>query len=219
MKIALLGLAGAGKDTTAELIHKLTNHDFKIDRFAAPLKRAAEYVFGPTFDERDEKNLQHKWRSTPKADRGVQAAYDMCQSLHFTDAELDKAGELYFEVIDPKLMLSPREYQQLLGTEVVRHVNEHAFVDRIKKLEGNWAIPDARFANELLDVNVFVYKPDLEFLPHESEKLAQELQCMVQEHQPVMQLLHPQYGIIRVLYNTGTIDDLESDVKYLLNTL
>ena len=54
MQIAMIGLAGAGKDTSALILQRVLKErgmDFIIDRYAAPLKRAAREVFGKDFDD------------------------------------------------------------------------------------------------------------------------------------------------------------------------
>ena len=90
-----------------------------------------------------------------------------------------KAGELYYDNIDYLRVMSPRCYQQLLSTQLVRTVKPDAFVKRIASKD-LIVVPDVRFDNELLDINLFVYRPDIEYKDHESEKLAQELQDLVQ---------------------------------------
>lgn len=175
MRIGILGLAGAGKDTTALLLQQALaekGYTFKIDRFAAPLKDAARKVFGSNFDDRDIKEVP----VPVDPDHMLEVVYWMCDSLGFTDAEMDKASELFAETLGILDVCSPRKFQQLLGTDVVRVVRPTAWVDRISGLHGNYIIPDCRFENELQGTNIliarygFVPKPE-----HPSEHLAWDL--------------------------------------------
>lgn len=163
MKIGIIGCAGAGKDTVANIVCKL-NPKFAVARFAEPLKCAAHRAFGDRFDDRDVKEVRIPVTEELAAGLLLEA-YDMCERmLQFSDEELDKAGELYAEVecFYVGSEISPREYQQILGTEVVRKVRDTAFVDAVACREGDIVVPDVRFANEAngFDLLLYVYRPD-----------------------------------------------------------
>lgn len=168
-----MGLAGAGKDTTALILQRILGGSFVIDRYSAPLKQAAKRVFGDDFDNRDFKEVPVKVNQ----DRMIEATFDCLQALKFNEEENERASELFFDHLGFKTILSPREYQQLLGTEVVRAVRSSAWVDRIRKKSGNIIITDARFENEASDVNILVRRfGDVPRPHHPSELLAWELQ-------------------------------------------
>ena len=185
MKIGIIGCAGAGKDTVANIICKL-NPKFSVARFAEPLKYAAGRAFGPRFDDRDVKEVRIPV-TEEQADALLLAAYDMCnRKLQFSDEELDKAGELYAEIerFYAGSEVSPREYQQILGTEVVRKVRDTAFVDAITCREGDIVVPDVRFANEanVFDLLLYVYRPDSPRVAnHASEQLARNIAEEIEE--------------------------------------
>lgn len=154
MKIGFVGLAGAGKDTAAEIL--AAGIGYKIDRFAAPLKAAAELVFGPDFDKREVKEVPVHI-TLGLFDDMMDAAFACSYALFGDDqAKLNSAGVLFdrvFAVYDPMRLepvefISPRTFQQLLGTEVMRQVKDSCFRDRLFTLD-NVLIPDVRFANEL----------------------------------------------------------------------
>lgn len=175
MRIGILGLMGAGKDTTALLLQqalKEKGYDFKIDRFAAPLKDAARKVFGENFDDRDVKEVP----VSVDPDHMLEIVFWMCDKLGFTDTEMDKASSLFAETLGILDVCSPRKFQQLLGTEVVRAVRSTAWVDRVAALKGNYIIPDCRFENELQGTNILVIRPETVPKPaHPSEHLAWDL--------------------------------------------
>lgn len=216
MKIGILGLAGAGKDTIATKISKELG--LSIDRYAAPLKQAALRVFGESFDDRAAKDIAVPWSGTIRQSNGSFAASEMCRDLGFYEDEMLKAGELYYEHIDYLRSMSPRRYQQLLGTQLVRTVKPNAFVKRIASKD-LIVVPDVRFDNELLDINLFVYRPDIEYKDHESEKLAQELQDLVQSTGAQLYVEHPLYGVFHLINNVGSIDDLDHELQYFYNSI
>lgn len=177
MQIAMIGLAGAGKDTSALILQRVLKErgmDFIIDRYAAPLKRAAREVFGKDFDERDIKEV----RKSIGQDRIIEATFRCLNVLGFDDAEHDKASHLFFEHMPLSRPISPREYQQILGTEVVRAVRPTAWVDRIRSIKTkNVIISDARFENELCFKNILVRRfENIDKPKHPSEHLAWDLQ-------------------------------------------
>jgi len=162
IKIGLMGLAGSGKDTFAELLQaefKALGLDVEIDRFAAPLKRAAERVFGPKFDDRATKEVP-ELLTAEQWDRLVDASFLCAVELFGTDEyKLDQSSDLHAEVfakfdpfsLDP-LPLSSRLFQQLLGTEVMRAVDPECFTRRIFNSKQHVIATDVRFENEATGV-------------------------------------------------------------------
>lgn len=177
MQIAMIGLAGAGKDTSALILQRVLKErgmDFEIDRYAAPLKTAARTVFGPKFDDRDVKEVP-VWVDY---DTAIEAALHCCHELGFTDEEHDAASEAFFEAMPLSSRISPRLYQQLLGTEVVRNTRKSAFLDRLRNDKTrNLIITDTRFENELCFKNILVRRfENIDKPKHPSEHLAWDLQ-------------------------------------------
>lgn len=168
MIIRLIGLAGAGKDTLAQMLLD-AGVPAVIDRHAAPLKTAARKVFGLRFDDRDVKEVA--------VTVSYAAAYDAaCAAVQ------DLTGYRLFDYIfrhvfadrltrDGRgLVVSPREYQQLLGTEIVRAIEPDAFVARLERdAEARYLahgletiVPDCRFPNEVGRLTVLI-------VPHPSQ--------------------------------------------------
>ena len=124
--IAITGLKGSGKDTTADYIIK--NYDnWEKDSFAGTLKDATSAIFGW-----DRKMLAGE---TPE-DREIRETRD--------DYWSEKLG---FEV-------TPRIVLQKLGTDCLRsHFHQNIWVDslerKIRNTDKNVIITDCRFKNEI----------------------------------------------------------------------
>ena len=176
MKIGILGLAGSGKDTFANM---LLEHlpDFKIDRYARPLKELTCRIFNLTMEEVEDRVIKEKPVQVSR-DTMVHEVFDTLNNvLNFTDEELDKASELYFEHFQSTRAMSPREFQQIFGTDVVRAVKPTAWVDRLHSVQGSLIVPDVRFENELCDYNILVLKEFETPRPqHTSEHYAWDLE-------------------------------------------
>lgn len=176
MKVGILGLAGAGKDTFANM---LLEHlpDFKIDRYARPLKELTCRIFGLTMEEVEDRVIKEKPVQVSR-DVMIQEVFKTLScSLHFTDEELDKASELFFEHFQSARAMSPREFQKIFGTDVVRAVKPTAWVDRLHSVQGNLIVPDVRFENELCDINFLVMgATGIQRPAHPSEHYAWDLE-------------------------------------------
>ena len=159
-RIIIFGLAGAGKDTVSDMIRdKLTAKDLVVvqDKFARLLKETALAVFGTDFDERDVKEV-----GTVVSTLSLQIACDkMFLKLWPDDAVMrNQATVKLLAVLMPYSTginfygLSPRKFQQLLGTEVVRSVDENAWANETKaRTTGKtyYVVSDGRFKSELLE--------------------------------------------------------------------
>lgn len=181
MKIGLCGLAGSGKDTAAVIIQELLAEQgkhFTIDRYAALLKEAARQVFGETFDDRDVK--EESVFVTPDLFDRMTDAVDYLHlklGLDYTQGEL--LWEAFDQHIKPLTWISPRLFQQLVGTELGRKVNPNIWVDYLKRKAQDMIVPDVRFDNELLDLNILITRhPVPKGEIHASELFAAELQMM-----------------------------------------
>ena len=182
MKIGILGLAGAGKDTFAAMLVQEINDlgampDLIIDRYAAPLKTLTAKIFGLTLAEVEDREIKEKPKQINR-DRMIEEVFHCLERvLKFEDDELDEASHLFFEHFQSARAISPREFQQLFGTEVVRKVKRTAWRDRLQNRPRDIVVPDVRFENELCDINILVRRFNYIDRPkHESEHLAWDLQ-------------------------------------------
>ena len=180
MHVGILGLAGSGKDTFAKMLQEellALGHTFSLESYAKPLKVLTSIIFDLTLEELEDREL----KETPKEidpDYAVQAVFNLLnKTLQFTPEELETASEKYFEVLGHKTYLSPREFQQLFGTDVVRATKSTAWVDYLQAKKGNIIVTDVRFKNELCGINFLMireqYYPEPE---HSSEHFAWSLQ-------------------------------------------
>lgn len=180
MHVGILGLAGSGKDTFAKMLQEellALGHTFSLESYAKPLKVLTSIIFDLTLDELEDREL----KETPKEidpDYAVQAVFNLLnKTLQFTPEELETASEKYFEVLGNKTYLSPREFQQLFGTDVVRATKSTAWVDYLQAKKGNLIVTDVRFENELCGMNFLLMRE--QYVPeptHVSEHFAWSLE-------------------------------------------
>ena len=227
-RIGIIGLAGAGKDTLANIVRsEFPELGLYRERFASPLKKAARFVFGPDFDERDYKEVE-RFIDSGLEDRIIDACIKLGHDLRLTDDELNVFQDAVFEQgWVAGASLSPRKFQQLLGTECVRRARKTAFVDRVAAAAGAIIVPDCRFENETRVFNqlLLIIRPGVKAVAdHPSEALATTLTSYVLEDNTTRfddRLCGFKYKGIptRVVYNNGSIEDLRSEVQKLKGVL
>lgn len=155
IKVGILGLAGSGKDTFATMLQKHLT-DFTIDRYAAPLKKLTAHLFECTLEDIEDRDFKEKPKQINRDKMIIEVYFCLDRVLGFTDDELDKASELFFEHFSSAKAISPREFMQVFGTDVVRAVKPNAWVQHLQGKEGNLIVPDVRFENELCDYNILI---------------------------------------------------------------
>lgn len=204
IKVGILGLAGSGKDTFANMLLKYLP-DFTIDRYAAPLKDLTAEIYNCTLEELEGREFKEKPKQVSR-DVMIEAVfYWLTIILCFTEEELDRASELFFEHFGSARAISPREFMQIFGTDVVRAVKPNAWVDHLQGKEGNLIIPDVRFENELCDINILILREDYPTKPaHSSELFAWELE---------QELYEPFSKVDYYIDNTGDLPDLSLEAR------
>lgn len=185
-KIGILGLIGSGKDAFAGMLrtelNTLLTQDlqeglFNLDSYAAPLKELTSKIFGLSLDQLEDRVIKEKPKQINRDVMLEEVFHCLERVLKFNDEELDKASHLYFEIFASNRAMSPREFQQLFGTEVVRKVKRSAWRDRVHNRNANLIVPDVRFDNELCDINILVERfENIDRPKHESEQLAWDYQ-------------------------------------------
>lgn len=180
MKVAILGLIGAGKDTFATMLQQELENSgrtFVIDKFARPLKELTSKVFNLSLEELEDRVIKEFAVQVNRDLMVEQVFHTLSTVLQFSDDELEKASELYFEHFCSARAISPREFQQVFGTDVVRATKPSAWVDYLHAKSHNIIVTDARFENELCDFNFLVQRTLSSPRPqHASEQFAWDLQ-------------------------------------------
>lgn len=218
MKLGLLGLAGSGKDTTAEILQRVLREqgfEFEIKKYAGLLKEATRLAFGDNFDDRDIKE-ERVFVTPTLADKIIDATDYIWLKLGFGQEHFELFNDLCIKHIDSKTWMSPREFQQLLGTDVIRAIDPDAWVKYLTEQDGNYIVSDVRFANELVDYNVLLWRDDFDYTQrskaHASEKFA--IQNMLDVHISNAPYLHDY-----TLWNKGTLEELERNIRFMVTTI
>ena len=212
MRIGITGLAASGKDTAAEILSELSG--IKVARYAAPLKQAALFVFGSTFDNRDTKDVRVPFYGTALEDRAIEAAIELQHILFSTERERDAFTERFMQIVHPQEELSPREFQQLVGTECARAVSSTVFQDYLIRTRSSAIIPDVRFEEEadVLDWLIIIDR-DVPKLNHPSEDLAWNLIQSYRDNAPYGYLDDLDIMNSAYIKNNGTIQELRTELE------
>lgn len=218
--MGLLGLAGSGKDVAAEILQRVLHEQgmhFEIKKYAGLLKEATRLAFGDNFDDRDVKE-ERVFVTPDLADKIIDATDYIWLKLYGDDPI---AMDTYFydftmlcqKHIDSKTWMSPREFQQLLGTDVVRAIDPDAWVKYLTEQDGNYIVSDVRFANELVDYNVLLCRHGIaDIAEHVSEGFTRSLlQDVAHTDAPY---LHDY-----TLWNNGTLEELERNIRFMVTTI
>lgn len=213
MLYGIAGLAGAGKDTVANLLADMFRKvledkpkgmitGVRIDSFAAPLRDAATGLFG-TVCITDREVKERAVQIHPVALRAACQSHILCTLGNESDlvsatvlgdlsdnviSALNLAAEVFGLPSNDMITISPREFMQKLGTDVIRAVDEKAYAKRLYRDADPsmlTIVPDVRFLNESKGMlRLFnVVRPSLEYNKegvHVSEEFANELYNMYQ---------------------------------------
>lgn len=124
------------------------------------------------------------------------------------------------QIVHPQEELSPREFQQLVGTECARAVSSTVFQDYLTRTHSHAIIPDVRFEEEVDVLDwLIVIDRDVPKLNHHSEDLAWNLIQGYRDGAPYDYL--DDLNIMNLVYfkNNGTIQELrtklEDTLKYM----
>lgn len=215
MQLGLLGLPEAGKDTAALILQRVLAEQgmhFEIKKYAGLLKEATRLAFGDNFDDRDVKE-ERVFVTPDLADKIIDATDYVWLKLGFDHEHFELFNDLCTKHIDSKTWMSPREFQQLLGTDVVRAIDPDAWVNYLKREGGNFIVSDVRFTNELLDYNVLLWRNNgAACMWHNSEALA--ITLMNDVHTGDAPYLHDY-----TLWNKGTLEELERNIRFMVSTI
>ena len=222
MIIGLVGKAGVGKDTAAQILSKLKN--MPVASFARPLHEAAKFVFGDDCLERDKKEqpLPFGLEGFTKFRLGWLIPFLETEEVQF----ITKDRHIFYTRIFPVFTdpatgkiyeeLSPRKFMQLLGTEYFRFCMGDFFVRLMQNSYNDVIIPDVRFANEafICDLLIGIHRDVPSVNSHSSERFAEFL---------IEDLADETFGKIQsngggwkdyvIIHNTQDISDLEQKLQ------
>jgi hypothetical protein len=211
----LLGLAGSGKDVAAEILQRVLHEQgmhFEIKKYAGLLKEATRLAFGDNFDDRDVKE-ERVFVTPTLADKIIDATDYIWLKLGFGQEHFELFNDLCIKHIDSRTWMSPREFQQLLGTDVIRAIDPDTWVKYLTEQDGNYIISDVRFANELVDYNVLLCRHGIaDIAEHVSEGFTRSLL------QDVAHMDAP-YLHDYTLWNNGTLEELERNIRFMVTTI
>lgn len=230
MIIGLVGKAGVGKDTAAQILSKLKN--IPIASFARPLHEAAKFVFGDDCLERDKKETP-----MPFGREGFDKLRDgwLIPFLETEEVQaITKDEKIFYELIyhvfidtengeypAPYEQLSPRKFMQLLGTEHFRFCKDDFFICLMRNSYNDVIIPDVRFRNEaeICDMLIGIHRDVPSVNQHSSEEFADFL---------ITDEPDGQVGVIRfdggewkpylIIHNTQDISSLEQKLQEYIDS-
>lgn len=222
MIIGLVGKAGVGKDTAAQILSKLKN--MPIASFARPLHEAAKFVFGDDCLERDKKETP-----MPFGVHGFGNFYDNWLIPFLETAEvrfITKDDESFLKQPFPVFTqpntgrfyeeLSPRKFMQLLGTECFRFCKDDFFVRLMQNSYKDVIIPDVRFENEaaICDLLIGIYRDVPSVNNHSSEEFAELIIDDNDDGQSgTVKISGGKWHNYLIVYNTHGISDLEQKLQ------
>lgn len=221
MIIGLVGKAGVGKDTAAQILSKLKN--MPIASFARPLHEAAKFVFGDDCLDRDKKETP-----LPFGREGFDKLYDgwLIPFLETDEVQFITKGDVNFRH-RPFLVftdsdtgqfyqeLSPRKFMQLLGTECFRACMDKFFVRLMQNSYEDVIIPDVRFENEakICDMLIGIYRDVPSVNQHSSEEFAGELLHGEDDGEMGKIRADGKWVDYLIVYNNQDISDLEQKLQ------
>lgn len=218
MIIGLVGKAGVGKDTAAQILSKLKN--MPIASFARPLHEAAKFVFGDDCLDRDKKEtpLPFGREGFDKLRDGWLIPFLETEEVQFVTKDRHIFYKQIFPVFtDPNTgrfyeQLSPRKFMQLLGTEYFRFCTDKFFVRLMQNSYEDVIIPDVRFENEakICDLLIGIHRDVPSVNAHSSEEFAERL--IGDKDSGEMGKIRVDGKLVNyvIVFNTHNIDDLET---------
>lgn len=115
------------------------------------------------------------------------------------------------QIVHPQEELSPREFQQLVGTECARAVSSTVFQDYLTRTHSYAIVPDVRFEEEadVLDWLIVIDR-DVPKLNHSSEDFAWNL---IQNYRDGFFFEGQYITNSSYIRNNGTIQELRTKLK------
>ena len=229
MRIGLIGVAGAGKDTAAKMLSDLTGKP--VVSFAKPLHEAAIHIWGDKALNREEKEKEQILgeRSFEWFNDYHMALLTKINSKQnvITEGNLYKLLALRGLFTDPATgriyeTITPRKFMQTYGTEYWRNISPTVWVDLVCDEYDDCIVPDVRFTDEamIFDLLIVIKRDGVAPVSsHISEELAKQFKDLCEQKEPITHWFGGLAKDLVVLENNGTIDDLSLKIKQIAENL
>jgi hypothetical protein len=207
--IGLTGFKQSGKSTSASIIKELYPKAKEV-ALADKLKDVCSVVFNVPRDHFDNQDFKEQLFIEPKE-----------LTLAYVKYILNK-----FNIINPnlsklncvgKVLVTPRQIAQIVGTEVLRRcANEDIHCENIKLLSKITIVSDMRFPNEY---NYFAKNSDIYFIPlYIDRKLAEDKVDRIKSHSSETSIYLFRDNCLKI-DNNGSIEGLKTNIKNVLNKM
>ena len=229
MRIGLIGVAGAGKDTAAKILSDLTGKP--VVSFAKPLHEAAIRIWGDTALNREEKEKEQIFGERNferfndyhmallakiNSAQNVITERNLYKLLTLRDLFTDHATGRIHETI------TPRKFMQLYGTEYWRSILPSVWVNLLQDEYDDCIVPDVRFVNEamIFDLLIVIKRDGIAPVSsHASEEMANQFKDLCEQKEPIKHWFGGIAKDLVVLENNGTIGSLEHKLKEIAEGL
>ena len=229
MRIGLIGVAGAGKDTAAKILSDLTG--LPVVSFAKPLHEAAIHIWGDEVLNREEKEKEQifgglSFERFNDYHMALLAKINSTQNV-ITERNLHKLLTLRDLFTDPATgriyeNITPRKFMQLYGTEYWRSILPDVWVNLVHDEYDDCIVPDVRFANEaiIFDLLIVIKRDGIAPVSsHASEEMAKQFKDLCEQKEPITHWFGGIAKDLVVLENNGTIGSLEHKLKEIAEDL
>ena len=223
MRIGLIGVAGAGKDTAAKILSDLTGKP--VVSFAKPLHEAAIRIWGDTALNREEKEKEQifgerNFERFNDHHMELLAKINSTQNV-ITERNLHKLLTLRDFFTDPATgriceTITPRKFMQRYGTEYWRSISPDVWGNLVQDEYDDCIVPDVRFANEamIFDLLIVINRDGVAPVSsHISEELSKQFKDLCEQKEPINHWFGGIAKDLIVLENNGTIDGLGDKLK------
>ena len=219
MKNVIIGLIGpktCGKSTVTNILEEFYN--IKESALADKLKNVSAEVFSLKREQLDRQDMKEVQFEEPKVltmDRiaAVLKAFDT-DIDSFRDPVLMQTFREYYKPIEGKLLRSPREVAQIIGTEILRFVDEDIHCKSVRVSPDLFTVvSDVRFSNEY---TFFSNRQNTTFIPIYIQRDVAEARVTPESHISEREFMDFRDKCFKV-DNNGTLQQTELQVKSIVD--